>query len=77
MIGQSDPTHPIIAIKPVEEDQSCVCFVVYMFHFCISDNLHYTRDKFSGGINTFWSKCKCQGATCSELVFGDPAPGLS
>lgn len=44
------------------------CFVRYMFQFCTSGNLHYTEDKFSGGINTCWNKCECELAACTELV---------
>lgn len=26
IMGQSYPTHPILAVQPVKENQSCICF---------------------------------------------------
>lgn len=49
---------------------------MYMFDSCTSGNLHYTADKFSGGINTFWSECEWKGAAHTEFVGAEPAPGL-
>lgn len=49
---------------------------MYTFDSCTSGNLHYTADKFSGGINTFWSEREWKGAARTEFVGAEPAPGL-
>lgn len=32
-MGQSDPTYPILAVQPVKENQSCICFVLVCICF--------------------------------------------
>lgn len=33
MMGQTDLTYPILAIQPVKENQSCICFVLVCMCF--------------------------------------------
>lgn len=46
-MGQSDPTYPIIAVQPVEENQSCVCFVLLCLCFILAVQAIYITLKIN------------------------------